>query len=84
MKIENGGQFQKKHLYGGYIWLTLKNTKAKARGRVVSSSIAGYFLGCRKINFYSVDFSLAFGGYCMVGASNALLIRLLEQGFGCR
>ena len=45
-------------------------TKARLAISVVFSSIAGYLLGA-----YSVDFNelmlLAFGGYCMVGASNA-------------
>jgi protoheme IX farnesyltransferase len=45
-------------------------TKARLAVSVVFSSIAGYFLGAVEINFYSV-LLLAFGGYCMVGASNA-------------
>jgi len=45
-------------------------TKARLAISVVFSSIAGYFLGAVEINFLSV-LLLAFGGYCMVGASNA-------------
>ncbi|MBC8767213.1 protoheme IX farnesyltransferase [Arenibacter sp. BSSL-BM3] len=45
-------------------------TKARLAVSVVFSSIAGYFLGAIEINFLSV-LLLAFGGYCMVGASNA-------------
>ncbi len=45
-------------------------TKARLAVSVVFSSIAGYFLGAYEINFLSV-LLLAFGGYCMVGASNA-------------
>ncbi|MCM4154346.1 protoheme IX farnesyltransferase [Arenibacter sp. N53] len=45
-------------------------TKARLAVSVVFSSIAGYFLGAVEINYLSV-FLLAFGGYCMVGASNA-------------
>jgi protoheme IX farnesyltransferase len=45
-------------------------TKARLAVSVVFSSIAGYFLGAVEINFYAV-LLLAFGGYCMVGASNA-------------
>lgn len=45
-------------------------TKARLAVSVVFSSIAGYFLGAVEINFSSV-LLLAFGGYCMVGASNA-------------
>jgi len=45
-------------------------TKAKLALSVLFSSIAGYFLGAYQIDFYEV-FLLAFGGYCMVGASNA-------------
>ena len=45
-------------------------TKARLAVSVVFSSIAGYFLGAVEINFSSVML-LAFGGYCMVGASNA-------------
>ncbi|MEL6306346.1 MAG: heme o synthase, partial [Bacteroidota bacterium] len=44
--------------------------KAKLALSVLFSSIAGYFLGAFQIDFYEV-FLLAFGGYCMVGASNA-------------
>lgn len=45
-------------------------TKAKLAVSVVFSSIAGYFLGAYQIDLFSL-FLLAFGGYCMVGASNA-------------
>ncbi len=45
-------------------------TKAKLAVSVVFSSIAGYFLGAFQIELWSVAL-LAFGGYCMVGASNA-------------
>ncbi len=45
-------------------------TKARLAISVVFSSIAGYFLGAYQLDFNSI-FLLAFGGYCMVGASNA-------------
>lgn len=45
-------------------------TKARLAVSVVFSSIAGYFLGADQINASSL-LLLAFGGYCMVGASNA-------------
>lgn len=45
-------------------------TKAKLAVSVVFSSIAGYFLGAYQIDLISL-LLLAFGGYCMVGASNA-------------
>ncbi|WP_394747320.1 heme o synthase [Spongiimicrobium salis] len=45
-------------------------TKARLAISVVFSSIAGYLLGAPEIHF-SALFLLAFGGYCMVGASNA-------------
>ncbi|WP_431125724.1 heme o synthase [Flagellimonas flava] len=45
-------------------------TKAKLAVSVVFSSIAGYFLGAYQIDLVSL-LLLAFGGYCMVGASNA-------------
>ena len=45
-------------------------TKIRLAISVVFSSIAGYFLGASEINFTSL-LLLAFGGYCMVGASNA-------------
>ncbi|MEO9891338.1 heme o synthase [Aurantibacter sp.] len=45
-------------------------TKARLAVSVVFSSIAGYFLGAEVIELYSI-LLLAFGGYCMVGASNA-------------
>ncbi len=45
-------------------------TKARLAISVVFSSVAGYFLGASEISWLSV-LLLAFGGYCMVGASNA-------------
>lgn len=45
-------------------------TKARLAVSVVFSSIAGYLLGTYEVNFLSLVL-LAFGGYCMVGASNA-------------
>ena len=45
-------------------------TKARLAVSVVFSSIAGYFLGADQLSLTSV-LLLAFGGYCMVGASNA-------------
>ncbi|WP_430906675.1 heme o synthase [Maribacter sp. 2-571] len=45
-------------------------TKARLAISVVFSSIAGYFLGADQISGLSIAL-LAFGGYCMVGASNA-------------
>ncbi|MEH6513174.1 heme o synthase [Maribacter arcticus] len=45
-------------------------TKARLAISVVFSSIAGYFLGAYEIQWLQVVL-LAFGGYCMVGASNA-------------
>ena len=45
-------------------------TKAKLAVSVVFSSIAGYFLGAYQIDIVSL-LLLMFGGYCMVGASNA-------------
>ena len=45
-------------------------TKARLAISVVFSSIAGYFLGTYEIQWVQV-LLLAFGGYCMVGASNA-------------
>ena len=45
-------------------------TKARLAVSVVFSSIAGYFLGAYQIDFTAI-LLLAFGGYCMVGASNA-------------
>jgi len=44
-------------------------TKARLTVSVVFSSIAGYLLGAFEINFSSL-LLLAFGGYCLVGASN--------------
>ena len=44
-------------------------TKARLSVSVVFSSIAGYLLGAYEINFSSL-LLLAFGGYCLVGASN--------------
>lgn len=45
-------------------------TKARLAVSVVFSSIAGYLLGAFQIDIGSL-LLLAFGGYCMVGASNA-------------
>ena len=45
-------------------------TKARLAISVVFSSIAGYFLGATEVNWLSI-LLLSFGGYCMVGASNA-------------
>lgn len=45
-------------------------TKARLAVSVVFSSIAGYFLGAYEIQWVQL-LLLAFGGYCMVGASNA-------------
>lgn len=45
-------------------------TKARLAVSVVFSSLAGYFLGAYHIDAISI-LLLAFGGYCMVGASNA-------------
>ena len=44
-------------------------TKVRLAVSVVISSIAGYLLGAFEIDFISLAL-LAFGGYCMVGASN--------------
>lgn len=45
-------------------------TKARLALSVVFSSLAGYLLGAVQVDLLSI-FLLAFGGYCMVGASNA-------------
>jgi len=45
-------------------------TKMRLSLSVVFSSIAGYLLGADEVSFYTV-LLLAFGGYFMVGASNA-------------
>jgi protoheme IX farnesyltransferase len=45
-------------------------TKMRLSLSVVFSSIAGYLLGADEVSFYTILF-LAFGGYFMVGASNA-------------
>lgn len=45
-------------------------TKARLALSVVFSSLAGYLLGAIQVDLLSI-FLLAFGGYCMVGASNA-------------
>ncbi|PKA97544.1 protoheme IX farnesyltransferase [Flavobacteriaceae bacterium MAR_2009_75] len=45
-------------------------TKARLAISVVFSSLAGYLLGAYQVDVFSL-FLLAFGGYCMVGASNA-------------
>ncbi|MEM1340493.1 MAG: heme o synthase [Bacteroidota bacterium] len=45
-------------------------TKVRLAASVVFSSLAGYVLGAYTIDLLSIVL-LAFGGYCMVGASNA-------------
>lgn len=45
-------------------------TKARLALSVVFSSLAGYLLGAIQVDLYAL-LLLAFGGYCMVGASNA-------------
>ena len=45
-------------------------TKVRLAISVVFSSIAGYFLGAYELQLASI-LLLSFGGYCMVGASNA-------------
>ena len=45
-------------------------TKMRLAISVVFSSVAGYFLGAYELQ-WSAILLLAFGGYCMVGASNA-------------
>jgi protoheme IX farnesyltransferase len=45
-------------------------TKARLAISVVFSSVAGYFLGAEQLSMPAI-LLLAFGGYCMVGASNA-------------
>ena len=45
-------------------------TKSRLALSVVFSSLAGYLLGAHEVNPLSL-LLLAFGGYCMVGASNA-------------
>lgn len=45
-------------------------TKVRLAVSVVFSSVAGYFLGAATIDFLTVVM-LGFGGYCLVGASNA-------------
>ncbi len=45
-------------------------TKSRLALSVVFSSLAGYLLGAYEVNPFSL-LLLAFGGYCMVGASNA-------------
>lgn len=47
-------------------------TKAKLAVSVVFSSLAGYLLGVENFSLLSLAL-LAFGGYCMVGASNATI-----------
>ncbi len=45
-------------------------TKMRLALSVVFSSLAGYLLAANDINYYDIVL-LSFGGYCMVGASNA-------------
>ena len=55
----------------GLIFADFKEiTKARLSISVVFSAIAGYFLGATEIQLVPI-LLLAFGGYCMVGASNA-------------
>ena len=55
----------------GLIFADFKEiTKARLAISVVFSSVAGYFLGAYEIQLIPV-LLLSFGGYCMVGASNA-------------
>ena len=55
----------------GLIFADFKEiTKARLSISVVFSAIAGYFLGATQIQLVPI-LLLAFGGYCMVGASNA-------------
>ncbi len=59
-----------KNLTWAMIYADFKEiTKARLAISVVFSSIAGYFLGAAQIE-WSAILLLAFGGYCMVGASN--------------
>ncbi|MGB7394971.1 MAG: heme o synthase [Pricia sp.] len=52
-------------------WADFKElTKVRLAVSVVFSSLAGYMLGAYQIDLVSISL-LAFGGYCMVGASNA-------------
>lgn len=54
-----------------FSWADFKEiTKVRLAVSVVFSSLAGYFLGAYQIDVVSI-LLLAFGGYCMVGASNA-------------
>lgn len=55
----------------GLIFADFKEiTKARLAISVVFSSVAGYFLGAYELELSSI-LLLSFGGYCMVGASNA-------------
>ncbi len=55
----------------GLIFADFKEiTKARLAISVVFSSVAGYFLGAYEIELLPI-LLLSFGGYCMVGASNA-------------
>ena len=45
-------------------------TKMRLALSVVFSAVAGYLLSATEVSFYDIGL-LAFGGYCMVGASNA-------------
>lgn len=57
-------------------------TKARLALSVVFSSLAGYLLGADKIEPLSL-FLLAFGGYCMVGASN-VFNQVIEKDLDAR
>lgn len=55
----------------GFVFADFKEiTKARLAISVVFSSVAGYFLGADKLQLSAI-LLLSFGGYCMVGASNA-------------
>jgi protoheme IX farnesyltransferase len=54
-------------------------TKMRLSLSVVFSSIAGYLLGADEVSFYTLML-LAFGGYFMVGASNAFN-QIIEKDF---
>lgn len=54
-------------------------TKMRLSLSVVFSSIAGYLLGADEVSFYTL-LLLAFGGYFMVGASNAFN-QIIEKDF---
>ncbi len=60
-----------KTTYWSFVFADFKEiTKARLSVSVVFSAIAGYLLGTSQVKLYPI-LLLAFGGYCMVGASNA-------------